>query len=581
MKWIRNILNFLNLSVSLTVIGSLIWFHGYKYNPESVSSHIILIHTCLSFYIIQFLTRAFISGDFKDYLETNKFEFLLFIFIVFEIVSNGIIKFSFLQLFISFSGLTNPNQIFILSIHILLLIIVGIELGKATTRSTIWKLSPPILFIISFIVLIVIGCSLLMLPEITSSNKSMPFIDALFTSISANCVTGLIVQDTATYFSLKGKVLLLILIQLGGLNIIAFATYFISFYRKKLNEERHRSTIKEILHTDNLDHSKNMIKKVIYSSFVIEFIGSLILYYQFNGLFKSNLEQWFYSLFHSVSAFNNAGFSLFTDGFNNNLVNHLYPSHITIACLIILGGLGFTVLQDIFNSTLFKKIILREPFNFPIQTKIALISSFILIVFGMTIFYFLENDNVLKGLHSNKQLITSFFQSVTTRTAGFNTVNISQLHIPTLWMMIFLMFIGASSGSTGGGIKTSTFSVLLLGLFKKNIDKDYKFEFITKALYKKAKAITLYSLIVISISIILLLFTEENQTFTSLAFEAFSAFGTVGLTTGITPSLSDYGKIIIMTSMFIGRIGPLALAYAIIKKIHLSEEIKENGLMLG
>tara|TARA_R110002050_G_scaffold300596_2_gene470708 strand:+ start:3012 stop:4574 length:1563 start_codon:yes stop_codon:yes gene_type:complete len=519
------------------------------------------------------------SSNFQEYLRGNRLEHMLFIILVLEMVMSWLLDFSITRLLLSFTGIENHDHVFILFLHVWLLFIVGIELGKATSRSTIWKISPPILFILSFVVLIIIGSSLLMLPEMSADKQGMSFIDALFTSISANCVTGLIVVDTATFFSLKGKVLILLLIQFGGLNIIAFATYFISFFRKSVEGHRNRTTIKELLQTDSLDSTKNMVKMVVFTTLIIEFIGTVILYHQWDPQvgFSDNSEKLFYSVFHAISAFNNAGFTLFTDGFASAIVQSTFTLHITVALLIVLGGLGFTTIQDTFS--LFRH---RFRTKLPVQSKIAWLSTILLVFVGAAVFFIAENGNTLGKQDFSEAITTSFFQSVTARTAGFNTVSFSNLTPIVIVATMILMFIGASSGSTGGGIKTSTFTVLLLAIVKRKEKAiDYGTSFLTGVLVKKAVTILLYSFGVIVVSVIILIIVEPDKTIVQLCFEEISAFGTVGLSTGITPELSTVGKSVIMASMFIGRIGPLALAYALIKSITVSKIKEEKGIMLG
>lgn len=582
MEIVRKIFNLLNFLVSLSAIGTLVWWHGYQYQPHHLHPHILYLNIGFGFYLLQFVFRAKLSGNIREYFYRNRLEYALFAFLILELLTNWLMDFSIVSFLLSFTGIENHNHVFVLSLHILLLFIVGIELGKATTRSTVWKLSPPILFVLSFVVLIVIGGSLLMLPEMTADQQGMPFIDALFTSISANCVTGLIVVDTATYFSLKGKILILLLIQLGGLNIIAFATYFISFFRRSIEEQRHRATIKELLHTDNLSDTKQMVRMVVATTLIIEFLGAIILHQQWGADFANERERLFYSVFHSVSAFNNAGFTLFTDGFTNAVVQNTYSLHITVALLIVFGGLGFTTLQETFRWSNISRLWGGKDNGLSVQTKIALYSSILLIVAGAILFLVVEQENTLIGQTTSQSIITSFFQSITARTAGFNTVDIGGLTVTLLIVMMVLMFIGASSGSTGGGIKTSTFVVLVLAFLKRKEKKhNYGKSFLTVVLVRKALSILLYSLAIITIGVIILVLTEPDKAFSELLFEEISAFGTVGLSTGLTPSLSNIGKSVIMASMFIGRIGPLALAYALIKSTTISKEKEEQGIMIG
>lgn len=576
---IRKILNLLNLLFSLSAIVTLIWFHGYHYQPQFLFPHLTYLYICYGFYLVQYITRAWLSGNIKGYFRANKLETFLFSFLSLEMILRWFTDVSIVEALLSYVGVENHDEVFILFLHLWLLVIVGIELGKATARSTIWKLSPPVLFILSFVVLIVSGSSLLMLPEMTADKEGMSFTNALFTSISANCVTGLTVVDTATFFTFKGKMLLLLLIQFGGLNVIAFATFFISFFRKKIEGYRNQAIVKELLHTDSLDDTRAMVRRVVFTTLFIELIGTIILYQQWDQQvsFVNNRAKLFYSVFHAVSAFNNAGFTLFTDGFTNAAVKSTYALHITMALLIVLGGLGFTTLQDIYNKV-------RHGFKikFPLQTKLALLNAGLLILTGSLVFYLAEREHLLSRLTGGGSLVTSLFQSVTARTAGFNTVDFSQVSGVVLVSTILLMFIGTASGSTGGGIKTSTFSVLLLALLKrKQRVSDYGTSFLTRVLVKKATSILLYSLGVIAFSMAILLAVEPDKTFVQLIFEEVSAFGTVGLSTGVTSHLSIIGKSVIMASMFIGRIGPLALAYTLIHAIKPSEQKEETGIMIG
>ena len=532
---------------------------------------------------MQFVIKLFASGDAKNYYKTNRLECYILIALVLSMFGNWALNFSFSYWLLSFSGIQETNHLYILFLHIWLLIVVAIELGKVATKPTIWKISPPWLFIISFIVLIAIGSSVLMLPEMTTSGDGMNFIDALFTSVSANCVTGLTVVDVATFFTIKGKIWLLFLIQIGGLNIISFATFFISKYHKAITSNRSDDTVKEVMHTKSLegDATKNMLKKVIFTTLIIEFIGTLVLYHLWGDTlsFSSSFDKVFYSIFHSVSAFNNAGFTLFTNGFTNAAVVTNYSIHILITLLIILGGIGFTTIWDIINlKDIFKKDAKKSPFR--TGSIVAIVTSLILITGGCFFYIWFEGNSSLQNHSDYGKYVTAFFQSVTARTAGFNTTEIGGLGIPIIIMLIVWMFIGASSGSTGGGIKTSTLFVLIMAFWEKIRGKSSQLSGMIKDLISKALTILYYSVSTVFMGTFILLITERNQEFVDLLFEAVSAFGTVGLSTGITSELSTTGQIVIMSLMFVGRIGPLALAYTLIKGIEIQKASPE-GIMIG
>ena len=450
-------------------------------------------------------------------------------------------------------------------------VLVGIELGKASSKLSLLKLNPPQLLILSFVILIFAGTGLLMMPEMTKEVHYMPFFEALFTSISASCVTGLIVVDTATYFTQKGHTVLMLLIQLGGLNIISFATLFAIFSKKGLGI-KHQTMIQENFSSDSLLSGKGLLRKIFVFSFFIEVLGTILLYFTWSPQLKFPhlQEQFFYSLFHSVSAFNNAGFSLFGDGLSNHLIQNSFGIHLIIAGLIFFGSIGFPVIQDLFNLERIKKTLKTPWSGLKLSTQISFYTALILIAFGTLMFYFLEQQNSLNGMKIEGQLITSLFHSITARTAGFNTVDFSIIGTPMLIIFIFLMFIGASPGSTGGGIKTSTFTLIIYSALN-TIKGQKRIEIgnrtISDELLHKAFSIFLFSASTIFIAIFVLSISDGNKGLMPIAFETVSAFSTVGLSTGITPNLSIVGKIVIMICMFIGRIGTLTLAFALSRKI--------------
>jgi potassium uptake TrkH family protein len=422
----------------------------------------------------------------------------------------------------------------------------------------------------SFIVLILSGSGLLMLPEMSVSNN-MKYINALFTSTSACCVTGLTVIDTATCFTTKGQAIIMLLIQLGGINIISFATFFATFYGPSSGLKQ-QSLLKDLLSTHGLSDTRMILRRVVFFSISIELVGAICLllsWYNYLPVHEFR-DILFYAAFHSVSAFNNAGFALFTTNLMDESIKHLYFSHWVIMGLIFLGGIGFSALQDMFGAKSIR-YRLRNPWKkLQVQTKIVLHTSIALILVGAVAFYLLERNNTLKDMTVFEWITASFFQSVTARTAGFNSVDFSKLGQPVLLVIIVLMYIGASPGSTGGGIKTTTFLALFKSASatirgKKNIEVfKHTLSFDT---IDKAYSIALFSFVLIIVSTFFLSITEQNFSFMSLLFEEVSAFGTVGLSVGITPYLTDAGKIIIILTMFVGRIGTLTLAIALIRKV--------------
>jgi potassium uptake TrkH family protein len=451
------------------------------------------------------------------------------------------------------------------------------------------SIHPTRVLVSSFLLLILLGTILLLLPK--STHNGISLINALFTATSAVCVTGLIVVDTGTYFTQFGQLIILILIQLGGLGIMTFTTFFTLLLSGGLGIKE-RVLLSEIFSQSNLSKISSTIIRILFLTFSIEVIGAIALFnFLPDSFFKNETEKIFCAVFHSVSAFCNAGFSTFS----NNLMDIKYniPSILTIAILFILGGLGFIVLNEYIEKPILK--ILRnikflrpkiEPQRivFTLHSKLTLYTTIILIITGTLLFFTLEFNNTLKTEPFIYKISHSFFQAVTPRTAGFNTIDISKTSIPTSLLIMLLMWIGASPGSTGGGIKTTSFAIIILKIHatitgKERVEvfnKQINEETITRAF----ASATLSILLIISSTFILTL-TEKGTNLIDLFFEVVSAFGTVGLSRGITPSLTNFGKLIIIIMMFIGRIGPLAFAFALFGKVERRnyEFQKENVLV--
>jgi len=414
---------------------------------------------------------------------------------------------------------------------------------------------PGITIGISFFVFITIGAFMLMLPAATVDGNSTSLVDAFFTSTSALCVTGLVVQDTPVYFSRFGHVVILVLMQIGGLGIMTSYAFFSIAIGKRLLISQ-QAVMKEVLDT-GYGEVKKTVLFIILSTFVLEAIGAVVLAIHWSN--EPFGDYVFYSVFHSVSAFCNAGFSLFS----NSLINYSGDAvvNITIGLLIISGGLGFIVMPNILGYffLLFKRDKKRR---INLHTKIVLTMTGILIILGAILFFTFECKNTLDLFSVKDKVIASFFQSITTRTAGFTTVDISSLTAPTFLYFILFMFIGGSSGSTAGGIKTGTLFVIIAvvyNMFRGREEVEVFERTIHRRTVQKAFSIATISLSTILIFCLILLYTEEAS-FKAVIFEAFSAFGTVGLSTGLSFDLTSTGKVIVTILMFVGRIGPLTLA---------------------
>ena len=446
------------------------------------------------------------------------------------------------------------------------------------------KLNPPQIVAISFLVAILIGAVLLSMPFASKSGKSLSLIDSLFTATSATCVTGLIVRDTGAYFSGFGKTVILVLVQMGGLGIMTFSTLFAVLLGRKLTI-KHDVVIQRTMAPNKVQNLSSLLKYILLITLGIEFLGAICLALRWSKTMDWSMGSLLInSLFHAISAFCNAGFSLFSKSFTA-FAGDTYINLIMIS-LIVIGGIGFIVILEL------PRLTEKKPFyRVSIQTKVAITITFGLILLGALLFFFTESNNTMAGLSMKEKILGSFFQSVTTRTAGFNTLNIGSLAVPTLFFFVFLMFIGASPGSTGGGIKTCTFGVLLATAFSmiKNRDRVSVFKkTIPKEVVRKSLVIVFLAFLWIFVAVFLLTLTECRNAalfdnfFLRILFEVTSAFGTVGLSTGITSTLSVAGKLIIILTMFAGRIGPLTLALAIaLQRERVAYTYPEEKIMIG
>lgn len=413
-----------------------------------------------------------------------------------------------------------------------------------------FKLRPTLFIAISFLAVIFTGAVLLSLPISSASGTYTNFLDAYFTSNSATCVTGLVCLDTGVHFSLFGIIVILALIQVGGLGYMTFSTFVMVFLRKRMFISE-KLMMQETLNIYSTKEVFGVLKKIFLIVFVIEGIGAIILFLRWlpeMGVGQALL----YGVFHSVSAFCNAGFALPANFANLTAYRTDVAVNLTVTSLIILGGLGFLVLADIIQN---KRLSLHS--------RIVIWTTLFLIISGTLLILAIEygNKDTIGGLSFGGKLLTSYFQAVTPRTAGFNTLPIESMFHPTLILIIGLMFIGASPGGTGGGIKTTTFTLICATIWaalrdqKNTIIAERK---IPAEVVRKAFAIFFLSISACAIATFFLDGVDPHSLL-PLAFEVFSAFGTVGLSMNITPYLSHWGKIIIIITMFIGRVGALSL----------------------
>lgn len=415
------------------------------------------------------------------------------------------------------------------------------------------SLKPTQVVALGFAVLIFIGAVLLTLP-ISSQEGRINFLDALFTSTSAVCVTGLSVVNTASTFSVFGKIVIVLLIQIGGLGIMTVTTIFAIALGRKISL-REKLVLQEALNAYNFKDLGSLVLSIFATTLTIEGLGAFTLATHFAHKYEP-LKAWGLGIFHTVSAFNNAGFDIFGDSLVDYVADPVV--NLVITTLIIVGGIGFPVLLNIFHY--------RRRRSMSLHNKIVLSVTAALLVFGTVMFLALEfnNPNTLGPLSPVGKILASYFLSVTPRTAGFHTVHPAQLTNASIFLTMVLMFVGASPGGTGGGVKTTTITAILISVLAtiSNSEDANIFERkLGKELLNRALSIVTIALLWLMIAIMILTITEK-MTFAEICFEAVSAFGTVGLSIGDSANLSIIGRIIIIMTMFFGRLGPMTMAVA-------------------
>jgi len=466
-----------------------------------------------------------------------------------------------------------------LAVHTIIILSLVVEISTSSLNFNNRNTNPGLLFAFSFIFIILLGMGLLLLPNATYTG--IGFTDAFFTSTSAVCVTGLIVVDTATYFTPLGQTFIIILIQIGGLGIMTFTSFFGYFFRGGASFGN-EFLLKDLINEEKLGEIFNTLLKIIALTFSIEAIGALIIYSTLDpSLFNNRFSVLGFSVFHSISAFCNAGFSTLSENLYDPDFRNNYNFHYIIGTMIILGGLGFPIVFNYYH--LLKHFIrnkycqivtngkyIHTPKIINANTRLVMITTLILLAGGFVFFMISEYDHSLKGLSLGGKVAGAFFGSVTARTAGFNTVDMSLLAPGTILVYFFLMWIGASPASTGGGIKTTTFAVAILNFVSMSKGKDRTEVFgreLTNESGRRAFSVIFLSFLVIGLSVLILTITDANLDLTKIIFEVISAFSTVGLSLGITSQLSLAGKWVVIVTMFLGRVGTLTILVGLFRRM--------------
>ena len=576
---VLKILDYLLIAAGVAALAGLIAEYGFylSYADEARLQRFDLL--ILFVFILHYFLKVAFVKDRLLYLKQHWFQAVLVVIILSEtaFIINTL-GFSLVKRFFFDINVRAITKITIIWAQILIVLSL-IHGSVAYNRKIVsLKFHPAQLLLFSFVFVILTGSALLSLPRAVAPGETLSYLDALFTSTSATCVTGLVVVNTGTHFSFIGQLIILFLIQIGALGIMTLASFFALFFRQGISI-RERAVLGEMMNIDSLNMINRTLKQIVTITFSVEAAGALLLFMFWNKAEWTFNEHLYQSVFHSVSAFCNAGFSLNRDSlisYNNN-----YPVLLTIAGLIIIGGLGFVVIAELTGIKLSNRQKERTIKRWGVQTKLVLLISSLLIIGGTILFYIVEPGSG-QPFHD---LIQAFFSSVTARTAGFNSVDFVSISVPASLLIMILMFIGASPGSAGGGIKTTTIGVLFgsllmtisgrnrIVIFKKNI---------TFTVLNRALVVFAFSITIILLSTFILTITEPFS-FLDLLFEEISAFATVGLSRGITADLSEAGEIVLILSMLIGRIGAMTMAFAITAP---KEQVKleyptEKSIMIG
>jgi trk system potassium uptake protein TrkH len=443
------------------------------------------------------------------------------------------------------------------------------------------QMNPAMIIIYAYLIADLLGTLLLSL-EVSSTGEPVSMLDALFTSTSALCVTGLTVVDTGTAFSVFGQSVILTLMEIGGLGVMTFSVLFFLFLGRGFST-RGRWIINESFTATPVRSAASLLRSIFLFTFIVEAVGAALLTLEWRK--EMPLPSAVYAgVFHSVSAFCNAGLALFETSFvkyrGSILVN------VVICSLIVLGGIGFPVIHEFINRA--RRLRTHARTAMSLHTRTVLATTGVLILSGAALVFMLEQNHQIAELSLKEKILASLFQSITARTAGFNTLDIGSLAVATLFVLVILMFVGASPGSCGGGIKTTSLVVLVAilndrirgrhsaGIFKRTIPD----ETVSKAL-----SIFILAVITVTVGIILLLITQPappRESFLTYVFEAVSAFGTVGLSMGITPALTVVGKLIIIMIMLLGRVGLLTVAYVVTsRRVVAPYRYAEEKIMIG
>lgn len=544
-------------TIGIVSLVAVILLVGFYIPDDFVRSILFVFRVSVVVFVLQEIVRLFIVKDIRIYIRSRLPELVLaFVLSIDLFLPSSIVNKLNTSLF--HTSYEQFYFVYVVSLQLIVIASIAVKALRYNDYLTRIKLHPSAIFALSFALIITIGALLLLLPKSVNPGQSLSVVDAFFTSTSAVCVTGLATVDTPTTFSFLGRLIIMGLIQTGGLGVMTITTFFAVLIQGQMSIG-FRVMMREFLSNDGIAGIKSILKKIALLTIAIEGFGTVVIYFSTGGsLFNINPDILFSALFHSVSAFCNAGFSLYSDSLMSQTIQTGYVFPTMVMILIILGGLGFYALSNLLILRSRRKALKPLRGQLTPNTKLVITTTLLLIFVGMILFAVIEPFG---NMDFFSRVYHALFLSVTSRTAGFNTVATEALSNATVMIVIILMWIGASPGSTGGGIKTTTFAVAATAFFNilKGREKVEMFQrHVPNSDVRKSFMIIFASLIVLSFGCILLMILEPQKNALDLIFEATSALGTVGLSRNLTYFIGSGAKVVLIALMFIGRIGSLS-----------------------
>lgn len=573
---------FIILSTGLIILASLTAMVGFRLSQYWVDIFTLITNVMLSIFIVNEIIKLLISSDYKKHIRERWFEFIIISLLLFQLLFPATSQ-EFFELILPNISPAKITLIYIAILEVLMLFLLFLKFVRVTHKISKFNIHSSALLALSFLIIILVGSGMLYLPRAYHEGADYSYIDALFTSTSAVCVTGLTVVDTELHYTPLGQFFILILIQVGGLGIMTLTTFFAIFLTGGVSLKT-RSIVKDLISDESIGEIQILLKKILIYTFSIEAIGVVFLYSStVKNIFVYEPITFYHAIFHSISAFCNAGFSVYSQNLMIDTIKDNYVYTGTIMSLIVLGGLGFIVHSNLFEY--FEKKRINKAFRLKIHTKIVVYSTALLIFSGMFLIYLFESYKLFPDSSFGYKLYQSLFWSISARTAGFNIMPTDAMSQASTLVIILLMWIGASPGSTGGGVKTTTLAIVLLALYNYILGRErteiFKRE-ISQESIRQAFFVILASLLVLGFATTLLVWMEPNKSALDLIFEVTSAHSTVGLSRNITFYIGDGAKILLTIVMFIGRVGVLAFFLSFHKPIREPEyKFPQENILVG